>query len=232
MFICQSHTLINYGESGIRAHPLFCRRWSCPVCGPKRQWQLRTEATEGKPTTFLTLTVRAGQHKTPGLAAIALVKAWRNIRQQAKRELGIEKIPFLAVFEKTKRGWPHLHILCRAPFIAQRWISTKCQKYLNSPVVYIERIASTSKTARYVAKYCSKDPHIWDGVKRYWRSLDYAPKREEPETSDLPNDETVVVRRPYDLIVWERDRLGMTITEDLKGRKVRVGWWTQQVQIE
>ncbi len=230
MFICSRFTLVNHDETGLRAAPLFCRRWSCPVCGPKRAWRLRTEATEGKPTTFLTLTVRFGEFTTPGNAACALVKAWRNIRQQAKRELGIDKLPFMAVFEKTKRGWPHLHILMRAPFIDQKWISEKCAKYLNSPVVFIERISDTSRTARYVAKYCSKDPQIWDGVKRYWRSLDYLPPQEAVEDDNLARSEIVVLRKPYDEVRQDQFSGGVTTAEDLKGRRVKIGWWTGQME--
>ena len=174
--------------------------------------------------------MKTGEFATPGNAACALVKAWRNIRQQAKRELGVDKIPFMAVFEKTKRGWPHLHILCRSPFISQKWISEKCAKYLNSPVVFIERIKSAARTARYVAKYCSKDPQIWDGVKRYWRSLDYLPPKEAVEEEQLTTTECVVLKKPYDAVKSDISFGGVTVAEDIKGRFVKIGWWTNQMQ--
>lgn len=95
-------------------------------------------------------------------------QAWPFLKGSQKRPL-----PFLAVFEATKLGWPHLHIMMRSRFIPQEWISNEMAEITGSPVVWIERIDQQSKIASYIAKYCGKDPHRFGKTKRYWQSADY-----------------------------------------------------------
>lgn len=178
---CTDFTLRQETSSRINFEPLRCKCWHCEYCAPKRRWQLIRDALRGKPNTFLTLTVNPNFKNSPTARAKALVVSWRKLTRLAKKKYGYEKIPFFAVFEKTKRGEPHLHILLRVKWLDQRWISAQMQRFMGSPIVDIRRITSKKKMARYVAKYCGKDPHLFKGTKRYWRSLDWFFKGNRPE---------------------------------------------------
>ena len=75
-----------------------------------------------------------------------------NAPVQHQVELGDEQLPFLAVFEAHASGWPHLHILARAGWIAQRWLSLQCQDLLDSPVVHVTRLKHPTQAAVYACK--------------------------------------------------------------------------------
>lgn len=83
------------------------------------------------------------------------------------------KLPFIAVFEQTKAGEPHLHIVARAAWINQEWLSKTMASLIGAPIVDVRRVKSREQAAAYVTKYMSKNPHVFDGCKRYWRSQDY-----------------------------------------------------------
>jgi len=138
-----------------------------------RKKQLMAQCIDGKPRTFLTLTSRRIENLSPDQAAKALSHAWRLLRLRIFRKFKITKLPFIAVLEATKLGWPHLHILMRAPFIPHKWLSEQMQELLDSPVVGIERIDTHRKLAVYVSKYCTKAEHKFGTAKRYWQSRDY-----------------------------------------------------------
>lgn len=97
--------------------------------------------------------------------------AWGFGRRRVQLFKG--KLPFLAVIEKTELGWPHLHILLRAKWIDQAWLSAQMEELLDSPNVWIERLTTKSKKASYCVKYCGKAAHKFETTKRYWQSQDY-----------------------------------------------------------
>lgn len=222
--LCTELTKVVNKKTHIVAEPLYCKRWSCEICAPKRQNQLRAIAKSGHPTTFLTLTVNPAVGTSPHDRAQRLVKAWRNIRQELKRSGRAAHVAFIAVFEKTKRGEPHLHILARMPFVQQSWISAYMKKYMDAPIVDIRAIRSAKMVAAYVAKYISKDTAAFEKCKRYWQSRDYQlEKRERP--SNLP-EIIAILKRSYDLVLEDWKLGGVTTAEDVRRRSVRIGWWT------
>jgi len=133
-------------------------------------------AKAGNPTKFVTLTSRRVEGGDPDAAARALVRAWRNIVQRARREGLIDECEYLAVFESTRQGWPHLHILARMGYLDQRWLSERMAEYCDSPVVDIRAVYATGHAAAYIAKYISKGPGRFAGTKRYWRTRRWAEK--------------------------------------------------------
>ena len=157
----------------IHAARLYCKSWNCEHCGPIRRKQLQAQAAAGSPTTLITLTSPFNQYETPDEAARAIVHAWRMTLQQGQREGRFPRIQYIAVFEETKKGWPHLHILARAPFIEQRWLSRTMHDHGAGEIVDIRRVYNARHAARYVGKYVSKAPHRYEGCKRYWRTLAY-----------------------------------------------------------
>lgn len=170
---CQDWTLVKRLHPGVQLIPLYCKCWTCDECRPRRTAQLVREAKAGKPTLFITLTSRNRASQTPEQAAQELVVAWRTIRREYMKEHGKGSLPFLAVFEATKKGWPHLHIVARAKWVEQRWLSKRMRELIGAPVVDVRRVKGLAKVAAYVSKYIGKDPHRFQGTKRYWRSLDF-----------------------------------------------------------
>lgn len=183
---CGSTTLVKRQphENEIRA--LACRSWHCQDCAPRRRKRLIAEGIGGNPQIFLTLTCRRSQASSPPDAAKKLAHAWRKLRLRAIRHYRLEKLPFICVFEKHRSGWPHLHIMLRAKWLDQHWLSQQMQELLNSPVVDIRRIKHPKQVASYVSKYIAKQPHQFGTCKRYWKSQDYELREERKNKEPLP----------------------------------------------
>lgn len=171
--LCAEWCLVKRTNPGLSVIPLRCRCWSCEECQPLRKARLVHEAKAGQPTLFVTITSRYQEDRSPNTAARALVRAWRQFRAEYIARHGKGSMPFLAVFEKTKRGWPHLHIVARGKWISQTWLSARMAELIGSPIVWVERVKSGKQIAAYVSKYIGKDPQPFAGTKRYWRSRDY-----------------------------------------------------------
>jgi len=114
----------------------------------------------------------------------------RRLRRHERSYIGgtppkLPPLPFFAVFEATKKGQPHLHIVLRAPFMPQKWLSAQMLELLKSPILDVRAIDSTTRVAAYIAKYLGKDPHQFGTCKRYWHSKDWnvTPEPEAPESS-------------------------------------------------
>ncbi len=146
-----------------------------------RQQQLVELAKSGKPTTFITLTVNPATGYSPASRARALVKAWREVVKRACKKYGYSSIPYLCVFEATKRGEPHLHILCRVKWIDQPWLSNQMKALIQAPIVHIRQVKSTGQIASYVSKYIGKEPHRFASCKRYWRTQSWELPLEDGE---------------------------------------------------
>lgn len=170
---CGDTSLVNTDQWSGEAKPLYCKCWTCPDCAPARKARLKALARAGHPTTFITLTCGPDAGDTAQQAARTLVRAWRRIRRELVEHKNMSNPPFIAVFEKTKKGRPHLHILARLPFVKQAWLSNRMRALARSPIVDIRRVKSARQASAYVAKYLAKDPTRFQGCKRYWRSQDW-----------------------------------------------------------
>lgn len=170
MAYCGEHCISTTEGRDRLAVSLRCRSWLCAECAGQRQRQLVAKACAGHPTRLITLTSRRSGNEIPHSAAQALVRAWRLIRRQIRRDDPSNRVEFLAIFEQTKTGWPHLHILVRSAWIDQAWLSRQMQRLTNSPIVDIRAIHSKRGAAKYVAKYTAKGPGKFGTLKRYWAS--------------------------------------------------------------
>lgn len=179
MSYCGERSLVKYDGRDRTVASLTCRSWTCPDCYDGRKRRLMAECQAGAPSTFLTLTSRVRDDVTRDQAALELTRAWRLIRLRLMRRAGLKKLPFIAVMEGTKRGWPHLHILLRSIWLDHRLISAWMDELTSSPIVDIQRIDNRRKVNAYVAKYCSKAAHKFGTAKRYFKSKDYDLRSEE-----------------------------------------------------
>ena len=187
MSVCGGWSLVKHETTGTRAITLWCRSWQCADCAPFRVADLKRQATDGQPSTFITLTVNPRLGQTPTERAQELSDAWKIVVKRARRKFTKAPLEYLAVFEETKKGEPHLHILARAPFIPQRWLSAAMDELIAAPVVDIRAVGRIKNAARYVAKYVGKGPKAFASLKRYWSSRGYSlSEKPEPKNRDIP----------------------------------------------
>jgi len=182
--LCSERSLVKTGDGWGVALPLFCRSWGCEICAPRRAAQLIALGKAGRPNRFLTLTIAPTVAPTAALRAKALANALRNLMKRVRRKVAPAKVEYLAVFEATKLGNPHLHVLLRSPFLAQAWISEVMRELIGSPICDIRQVKDAGHAARYVAKYIGKEPHKFGTCKRYWTSGNWNLRRKEAEEVD------------------------------------------------
>jgi len=138
-------------------HLLFrgCRRWSCPVCGKLKRYNLIRRIIEAKPNRFMTLTTKPAEHETPEDLYARTAKFIPRLFQKFERQ-SKTKTEYLRIVELTKRGYPHYHFLLRGPWWDQSAISRCWQSMTGAFIVDIRRVKGP-KLIAYVAKYTTKD---------------------------------------------------------------------------
>ena len=115
------------------------------------------EKNRDKPYVHLTLTC---YRSFPIPMAIHLLKeGWNKLRTYLVKRHGL--LPYLAVLEPHKDGYPHLHVLVFTPkyLIKQAQLSALWQKYGVGKVVYLKRYWNWGRDSRgfyYLAKYVTK----------------------------------------------------------------------------
>jgi len=114
--------------------------------------------SELPPHRMLTLTVDTKRYDSPEQAASRMAWAFGKLIAKLRRRFPDEPTEYLAVWERTRQGWPHLHVLLRGPYQPQRVVSALWSSLTGSPVVWFTKLDGTSAGARYVAKYLTKDP--------------------------------------------------------------------------
>lgn len=207
--LCGEGAIVNTSRHAAQAVTLKCRAWTCEDCAPMRRKQLAALAASGLPTTFITLTSNPRIGTTPAARARALVIAWRAVVKRIKKHYGYKEVSYFAVFEATKRGEPHLHILARVGWIEQHWLSTQMDELTSSPIVDIRRVRSAGQAAAYVSKYVGKSPHRFDTCKRYWytRGWDQSGWSYEPRYAP-PGDRWEITRLSVSRVVEDWMRRG------------------------
>lgn len=182
---CSQTTLTRRDTHRITARPLLCKCWKCVRCAPMLKRKVIRRAIVGKPTTMLTITINPKAHPDPDEAARQLKTALVVLMRRLRRRYKGDDLQYMAVFEKTQAGHPHLHVLLRAPYIPQRYISHFMSERLDSPIIDIRATRNSRAVARYIGKYLGKDPTKFSGCQRYWCSrawrTDHDEQREQKE---------------------------------------------------
>ena len=171
--ICGQGSSVNHTLAGRCVLPRWCGRWGCEECRVVRLKRVIAEIMGGEPTLFLTITwlVRAGW--TPEEAARALSRAWAKFAAWHNRKHGERSLQYFVVPEATKKGWPHLHIAIRAPWISLKKLRALLAAEIQSPVVKLIVLDGIHRVAAYLAKYLGKGPHQFGTMKRYWKTLSW-----------------------------------------------------------
>lgn len=180
--LCSEALIVNKNENEGHASILRCKRWSCELCHPFNRGRVIRNGRNGNPNIFMTLTCRPERYETPDEAARDMVRAFVLLRRRIFKRYGIKNLPFIVIFERTKKGWPHMHVLARATWLDQGWLSQQMKELSDAPIVDVRRIQDKGRAAAYVSKYVGKDPHTFVGCKRWWRSHNYDECDEQPES--------------------------------------------------
>lgn len=167
---CGAHLVYQTVDERARVIVANCKQWGCPRCTPYLIRNLRSEARAGRPETFVTLTSNPAMGANPADRAQRMTRGWKLLVKRIKRSFPSLDFAYLAVTEQTKNGEPHMHILLRAPFIPQDWLSKQWQELTGAFIVDIRRVKDQHSVARYVAKYLAKQPTRWNRQKRFFRS--------------------------------------------------------------
>jgi len=186
--ICREWSLVKQTESFAEAKSLKCRSWGCEECQPVRRRQLMAQAASGDPTRFITLTANPREGVDPEDRLKRLSHAWAIVVKRIRRMHPGETVSYLAVVEATKAGEPHLHILFRGPWVAQKWLSSVMHELANAPIVDVRRIKDRQQVVNYVAKYIAKKPAQFGTSKRYWQTPDYQLEKDEETVFSLLPD--------------------------------------------
>ncbi|GAI69972.1 unnamed protein product [marine sediment metagenome] len=131
-----------------------CRSWDCEKCGPRKRAALIARIAAGKPERELTLTCPVGKFLTPRLAALAMKAAFAELMRHIRRVWG--PCEYILVWEFTKKGVPHCHVVLRGGYVAQKWISRLWNALGIGPIVYINSVKGSKLHAAHVCKYLAK----------------------------------------------------------------------------
>lgn len=149
---CASFSLIGVDGQQAGIFPLFCKRWLCPRCGPRKARQTIARIQAGMKlgdARFFTITSPGDE----GAESYVLFPIrWKLLHQRIVRRFG--PIEYLGVVEPQKRGAAHIHVVFRGPFIPQPWLSRAAVASGFGPITDIRR--SHKRLTTYLAKYLTK----------------------------------------------------------------------------
>ncbi len=180
MALCTDSAFVNADTHEGEVSLLRCKKWSCEVCNPYNRMRVMNAARKGKPNIFMTLTSREGSFATPDEAARDMKRGLVLLRRRVERKWGIKKLPFIVVFERTKKGWPHMHLLLRGNYMHWRVLRAMWEEITGSHQVDVRFIKKATQVLFYVTKYIGKDLAAFEGCKRWWRSHNYNVVEEDP----------------------------------------------------
>jgi hypothetical protein len=109
-------------------------------------------------------------------------KAWEKIVAKIRRRWG--SFEFVRVWELHKSGYPHLHIVSRGTFIAQKWLSAEWDKMGCGKIVDIRKIENSKHATIYITKYLGKSfgtlTKLWSGTRLVNKSNHWLPENWQP----------------------------------------------------
>ena len=105
-------------------------------------------------------------------------RAFRSFIQRLRRRSWCSG--YVKVVEYTKRGYPHIHLVLRGPYIPHWWLSQTWSQLHLSPVVDVRTVQDHRGMGSYLGKYLGKDLRaryswswdwVWKGFVADWKAL-------------------------------------------------------------
>lgn len=199
------------------AVPLTCRQWDCSTCGPRLKRRLTRRLEYARPTLFITLTTSLRTKPTPDEAFHVANAAIAILFKRWKRRFPDAPFEYFLVWERTKAGWPHAHILLKAPRVSKHWLSNQWRQLTGSYIIDLQPVSSNQHAARYLAKYLAKDPTPPPGFRRFRRSAGFFNSAEEPPRTGMATlgPWTRQPRHAFtQAYIWLRDGLAVSLDPD------------------
>lgn len=213
MPICGQWALIKYEDRTFTVIPLQCRGWDCPDCAPRQRRRFLRALEDTSVDSLLTLTCRPDWYKRPEDAFKSMSRAIPHLIKRLKRSLPRMNLQYLVVWEETRQGWPHAHVLLRGPYIPQRLLSRHWCALTGAPIVDIRRVNQIAEAKAYVSKYLAKQPRVPPGFRRFRSSAAFwkagAPNHHTPREGPSPWG---LRRDPVNYVAQSFAGLGFTVT--------------------
>lgn len=147
------------GCSPDRSHvviiPMRCKSWDCPHCGPRKRRDWIHKFMTARPDREITLTCPKDKWPNPMDAAWHMKKAWTKLVHRIRRKYG--PFEYGLVWELTKAGTPHLHILSRGSYIPQKWLKLQWVSLGIGSIIHISSVKNAGLHAAHLCKYLAKD---------------------------------------------------------------------------
>lgn len=155
-----------------------CKKYACPVCGPRKAYKLR-KALENRFDTMdymrlFTFNFRTTIFKNPKHAILRASEVWRrfinNVRRDKTLHHSLRDFQYIKMIEFTKAGYPHYHVLTDrylpVGILANHWrhaINIVCHNSGYNGSVNAKGIKTSKNASRYVVKYVLKTATEFDG---------------------------------------------------------------------
>ena len=167
MSICGWWTFKQDYAGTVRLRPASCKQWSCPDCAPRLKKRLAHRLKDTRVDRLVTLTCRPADYPSRVQAWAHLSVSVNRLAKRLKRQFPALKLEYLVVWEATRAGWPHAHLLTRGGFIPQRALSRHWRELTGAPVVDILRVTNQRGAVHYLAKYLTKGGFVPYPIRRY-----------------------------------------------------------------
>lgn len=189
MATCGSWSVCRYDKASWTAFPLRCRRWDCPSCAPRQKRRFLKALSLTHVDALLTLTCNPQHYANPDAAFRHMSRQLPNLMKRLRRQLPRAGLQYVVIWESTKRGWPHAHVLLRGPYLPQRLVSHIWDSLAFSRIIDIRRVHRPEDVRSYVGKYLVKQPAVPPGYRRFRSSEDFW-QTEPPNRHHRPDPNT------------------------------------------
>lgn len=224
---------INSSKKQVVLFPPFCKKWDCPICGPKNAHKARLRAlagyeafvSQGHKMSFLTLTPH---EKLSSAASIpVMAKAWNKLNVRIKR--ASQHHNYFLIPEFHKSGKLHFHALVDAD-LKKRWWKDNgraCGMGYQNDLQEVNEIGGVGGyLTKYLTKMLESEATVPKGFRRIrtsqsWPSLPEMGKPDGWEFKPAPKD------YPLDHVTDYYQRLGYTVViADEASSWAWIGMWT------
>lgn len=202
--------------------PITCHSWQCDTCKHQLKRKLLRRLRYASPNLFITLTTSTRTAASPELAFPIANEAIGKLFKRWRRKFPDERVEYFLVWETTKAGWPHAHLLLSAPKVSKHWLSQTWRELTGSYIIDLQTVSNHQRAAGYLTKYLAKNPQVPTGQRRWRRSANFFDRSQEPPSQKLPTL-SKWEREPYDhlTLAYKWTCEGYFVTQHPDGRIYR-----------